>query len=163
MWAHPGKKLLFMGCEFAQNDEWSESAGLQWYLTEFDEHRQVQELVAQINQEYKSHPALWERDTSPEGFSWLVNDDSASNTLAFTRWSDDQSPLVCITNFSPMPHERYRLQMPTPGVWREVLNTDAAEFGGSGVANHSFAVDVGTDLYVELRVPPLATVWLERV
>jgi 1,4-alpha-glucan branching enzyme len=163
MWAHPGKKLLFMGCEFAQNDEWSESAGLQWYLTEFDEHRQVQELVAQINQEYKSHPALWERDTSPEGFSWLVNDDGASNTLAFTRWSDDQSPLVCITNFSPMPHERYRLQMPTPGVWREVLNTDAAEFGGSGVANHSFAVDVGTDLYVELRVPPLATVWLERV
>jgi 1,4-alpha-glucan branching enzyme len=163
MWAHPGKKLLFMGCEFAQNDEWSESAGLQWYLTEFDEHRQVQELVAQINQEYKSHPALWERDTSPEGFSWLVNDDSASNTLAFTRWSDDQSPLVCITNFSPMPHERYRLQMPIAGVWREVLNTDGAEFGGSGVTNHSFAVDVGTDLYVELRVPPLATVWLERV
>ncbi len=163
MWAHPGKKLLFMGSEFAQNDEWSESAGLQWYLTEYDEHRQVQELVATINQEYKGHPALWEKDTNIEGFSWIVNDDGASNTLAFTRWSDNQTPLVCITNFSPVPHERYRLRMPLAGVWREVLNTDELAFGGSGVKNDSFAVDSDTDLYVELRVPPLATVWLEKV
>jgi 1,4-alpha-glucan branching enzyme len=163
MWAHPGKKLLFMGCDFAQNDEWSESAGLQWYLTEFDEHRQVQELLALINQQYKSHPALWEKDTNPEGFSWVVNDDGAANTLAFTRWSDDGTPLLCVTNFSPMPHERYRLQMPTAGVWRETLNTDSKEFGGSGISNHSFAVDIGTDFYVELRIPPLATVWFERV
>jgi 1,4-alpha-glucan branching enzyme len=163
MWAHPGKKLLFMGSEFAQNDEWSESAGLQWYLTEYDEHRQVQDLVAQINQEYKVHPALWERDTNPEGFSWIVNDDGAANTLAFTRWSDDQTPLVCVTNFSPVPHERYRLRMPTPGVWRELLNTDDLAYGGSGVNNQSFAVDTDTDLYTELRIPPLATVWFERV
>jgi 1,4-alpha-glucan branching enzyme len=163
MWAHPGKKLLFMGCEFAQNDEWSESAGLQWYLTEFDEHQQVQQLVSQINQEYKSHPALWEKDTNPEGFSWVVNDDGAANTLAFTRWSEDGTPLLCVTNFSPVPHERYRIKMPTAGVWREMLNTDGKEFGGSGVSNHSFAVDVGTDLYVELRIPPLATIWFERV
>jgi 1,4-alpha-glucan branching enzyme len=163
MWAHPGKKLLFMGSEFAQNDEWSESAGLQWYLTEYDEHRQVQELVATINEEYKGHPALWERDANSEGFSWIVNDDGASNTLAFTRWSEDGTPLVCITNFSPVPHERYRLRMPLAGVWREVLNTDDLTFGGSGVKNESFAVDIDTDLYVELRVPPLATVWLERV
>jgi 1,4-alpha-glucan branching enzyme len=163
MWAHPGKKLLFMGSEFAQNDEWSESAGLQWYLTEYDEHRQVQDLVAQINQEYKVHPALWERDTNPEGFSWIVNDDGAANTLAFTRWSDDQIPLVCVTNFSPVPHERYRLRMPTPGVWRELLNTDDLAYGGSGVNNQSFAVDIDTDLYIELRIPPLATVWFERV
>jgi len=163
MWAHPGKKLLFMGSEFAQNDEWSESAGLQWYLTEYDEHRQVQDLVAQINQEYKVHPALWERDTNPEGFSWIVNDDGAANTLAFTRWSDDQTPLVCVTNFSPVPHERYRLRMPTPGDWRELLNTDDLAYGGSGVSNQSFAVDIDTDLYTELRIPPLATVWFERV
>ena len=163
MWAHPGKKLLFMGCEFAQNDEWSESAGLQWYLTEFAEHRQVQELVSQINQKYKSHPALWEKDTGPEGFSWVVNDDGAANTLAFTRWSNDGTPLLCVTNFSPVPHERYRLKMPTAGVWRETLNTDGKEFGGSGVNNHSFAVDIGTDLYVDLRLPPLATIWFERV
>ena len=136
---------------------------MQWYLTEFDEHRQVQDLVAAINQEYKGHPALWERDTNPEGFSWIVNDDGAANTLAFTRWSDNQSPLVCITNFSPVPYERYRLRMPTAGVWREVLNTDDLAYGGSGVNNQSFAVDSDTDLYIELRIPPLATVWLERV
>jgi 1,4-alpha-glucan branching enzyme len=163
MWAHPGKKLLFMGSEFAQNDEWNESAGLQWYLTEYDEHRQVQDLVAQINQEYKGHPALWEKDTNADGFSWIVNDDGAANTLAFTRWSDDQTPLVCVTNFSPVPHERYRLRMPTPGVWRELLNTDDLAYGGSGVRNESFAVDTDTDLHVELRIPPLATVWFERV
>ena len=163
MWAHPGKKLLFMGSEFAQNDEWSESAGLQWYLTEFAEHSGVQKVVAELNAIYKSQPALWQKDTNPEGFSWLVGDDGASNVLAFTRWSDDGRPLVCITNFSPVPHENYQLPLPTAGVWREILNTDAVAFGGSGIANDSFAVDVDTDLKRTFRVPPLSTVWLERV
>jgi 1,4-alpha-glucan branching enzyme len=163
MWAHPGKKLLFMGSEFAQNDEWSESAGLQWYLTEFAEHNGVQKVVAELNAIYKSQPALWQKDTNPEGFSWLVGDDGASNVLAFTRWSDDGKPLVCITNFSPVPHENYQLPLPTAGVWREILNTDAVAFGGSGIANDSFAVDVDTDLKRSFRVPPLSTVWLERV
>ena len=163
MWAHPGKKLLFMGSEFAQNDEWSESAGLQWYLTEFAEHSGVQKVVAELNAIYKSQPALWQKDTNPEGFSWLVGDDGASNVLAFTRWSDDGRPLVCITNFSPVPHENYQLPLPTAGVWREILNTDSVAFGGSGIANDSFAVDVDTDLKRTFRVPPLSTVWLERV
>ena len=163
MWAHPGKKLLFMGSEFAQNDEWSESAGLQWYLIEFAEHSGVQKVVAELNAIYKSQPALWQKDTNPEGFSWLVGDDGASNVLAFTRWSDDGRPLVCITNFSPVPHENYQLPLPTAGVWREILNTDAVAFGGSGIANDSFAVDVDTDLKRTFRVPPLSTVWLERV
>ena len=163
MWAHPGKKLLFMGSEFAQNDEWSESAGLQWYLTEFAEHSGVQKVVSELNAIYKSQPALWQKDTNPEGFSWLVGDDGASNVLAFTRWSDDGKPLVCITNFSPVPHENYQLPLPTAGVWREILNTDAVAFGGSGITNDSFAVDVDTDLKRSFRVPPLSTVWLERV
>ena len=163
MWAHPGKKLLFMGSEFAQNDEWSESAGLQWYLTEFEEHSGVQKAVSDLNAIYKSQPALWQKDTNPEGFSWLVGDDGASNVLAFTRWSDDGKPLVCITNFSPVPHENYSLPLPTAGVWREILNTDAVAYGGSGIANDSFAVDVDTDLKRSFRIPPLATVWLERV
>jgi 1,4-alpha-glucan branching enzyme len=163
MWAHPGKKLLFMGSEFAQNDEWSESAGLQWYLTEFAEHSGVQKAVSDLNAIYKSQPALWQKDTNPEGFSWLVGDDGASNVLAFTRWSDDGKPLVCITNFSPVPHEHYSLPLPTAGVWREILNTDAIAYGGSGITNDSFAVDVDTDLKRSFRIPPLATVWLERV
>ena len=163
MWAHPGKKLLFMGSEFAQNDEWSESAGLQWYLTEFAEHSGVQKVVAALNSIYKAQPALWQKDTYPEGFSWLVGDDGASNVLAFTRWSDDGKPLVCITNFSPVPHENYQLPLPTAGVWREILNTDSVAFGGSGITNDSFAVDVDTDLKRSFRVPPLSTVWLERV
>jgi 1,4-alpha-glucan branching enzyme len=163
MWAHPGKKLLFMGSEFAQNDEWSESAGLQWYLTEFAEHSGVQKVVAALNSIYKEQPALWQKDTNPEGFSWLVGDDGASNVVAFTRWSDDGKPLVCVTNFSPVPHENYSLPLPTAGVWREILNTDSVTFGGSGITNDSFAVDVDTDLKRSFRVPPLSTVWLERV
>lgn len=161
MWAHPGKKLIFMGCEFAQNDEWSEGAGLQWYLTEFDEHAGIQKVVAKINEKYKVIPSLWQRDTDPQGFSWLVSLDSASNLLAFTRWSDDGTPLVCITNFSPVPHEFYRLPLPMAGKWREVINTDDVAYGGSGILNDAFTVD--SELITTLRIPPLATIWLERV
>ena len=162
MWAHPGKKLLFMGQEFAQNDEWSQEAGLQWHLREYAEHSGVQAALADINVHYKRHPALWEKDTSPEGFQWIVGDDGANNILAFTRWSDAGYPLVCITNFSPVPQEFYSLRMPTAGVWRETINTDDLKYGGSGITNNSFAVDVDTDLYTTLRIPPLATIWLER-
>lgn len=162
MWAHPGKKLLFMGQEFAQNDEWNQEAGLQWYLTEFGEHNGVQKTIADINKNYKRHPALYEKDVFPEGFQWIVGDDGANNILAFTRWSDAGYPVVVISNFSPVPQEYYSIKMPTAGVWREMLNTDDVKYGGSGVTNNSFAVDVDTDLYATLRIPPLATLWLER-
>ena len=163
MWAHPGKKLLFMGQEFAQNDEWNQEAGLQWYLTEFAEHSGVQKALADINQSYKGLPSLWEKDIFAEGFQWIVGDDGAGNTLAFVRWSDKGIPVVCVTNFSPVPHEQYSLRLPVSGVWREVINTDDLKYGGSGVTNHSFAVDVDTNLYATVRIPPLATVWFERV
>ena len=162
MWAHPGKKLLFMGQEFAQNDEWNQEAGLQWHLTEYAEHTGVQSALADINENYKRHPALWEKDVSPDGFQWIVGNDGANNILAFTRWSDAGYPLVCVTNFSPVPQEFYSLRMPTAGVWRETINTDDLKYGGSGITNNSFAVDVDTDLYITLRIPPLATVWFER-
>jgi 1,4-alpha-glucan branching enzyme len=162
MWAHPGKKLLFMGQEFAQNDEWNQEHGLQWYLTEYAEHSNVQRALADINANYQRHPALWEKDVNPEGFQWLVGDDGANNIVAFTRWSDAGYPLVCITNFSPVPQEYYSFRMPTAGVWRETINTDDLKYGGSGVTNESFAVDVDTELYTTLRIPPLATVWFER-
>ena len=162
MWAHPGKKLLFMGSEFAQNDEWSESAGLQWYLTEYGEHQGVQKCVAEINALYKKTPALWEKDTSPEGFTWLVGNDGAANVVAFARWDDAGTPFVAITNFSPMPHENYNLPFPTTGTWTEVLNTDDLAYGGSGITNEAVIISDAAHLSAEVRVPPLATIWFKR-
>ena len=162
MWAHPGKKLLFMGSEFAQNDEWNESAGLQWYLTEYGEHQGVQKCVAEINALYKRIPSLWEKDTSPEGFTWLVGNDGAANVVAFARWDDQGTPLVAITNFSPMPHENYSLPFPTTGTWTEVLNTDDLAYGGSGITNEPVAVNDGAQLVAQVRIPPLATIWFKR-
>ncbi len=163
MWAHPGKKLLFMGCEFAQNDEWSESAGLQWYLTQFDEHVGIQKTVAALNSLYVNTPALWQADTSPEGFTWLVGNDGAANVLAFARWDDGANPLISVTNFSPMPHERYQLPFPTIGKWQEVLNTDGLAFGGSGITNSDITLTDGGHLIAQIAIPPLATIWFKRV
>ena len=166
MWAHPGKKLLFMGCEFAQNDEWRESQSLDWHLTQYGEHSGVQNLIAEINSRYKIDPALWQKDVFADGFQWLVGDDGAGNTLAFARWSEDGEPLLSITNFSPVPHENYRLPLPAPGTWTEVLNTDELKFGGSGVVNKPLVstheAHKGFEHSVVMRVPPLATVWLKR-
>ncbi len=161
MWAHPGKKLLFMGCEFAQNEEWKDSESLQWYLTQFDEHRGIQKTVQNLNENYKGIPALWERDTSPEGFTWLVNHDAASNILAFVRWDDSRKPLVCITNFSPVPQEWYTMPFPVSGSWHEVMNTDDLSFGGSGITNGMVESMAESGNQVTLRVPPLATIWLQ--
>lgn len=166
MWAHPGKKLLFMGCEFAQNDEWRESQSLDWHLTQYGEHSGVQNLMAEINKRYKIDPALWQKDIFADGFQWLVGDDGAGNTLAFARWSEDGEPLLSITNFSPVPHENYRLPLPAPGTWMEVLNTDELKFGGSGVVNKPLVstheAHKGFEHSLVMRVPPLATVWLKR-
>ena len=163
MWAHPGKKLLFMGCEFAQNDEWRESQSLDWHLPQYDEHRGVQSVIADLNSIYKSQSALWQRDVSAEGFQWLVGDDGAGNTLAFVRWSDDGKPLVSVTNFSPVPHENYRLPLPCDGRWNEILNTDDVKYGGSGVTNAEVSVlheeAKGLAYSALVRVPPLGTVW----
>ena len=164
MWAHPGKKLLFMGCEFAQNDEWRESQSLDWHLTQYAEHSGVQNLITEINHRYKENAALWQKDIFAEGFQWLVGDDGSGNTLAFVRWSENGSPLISITNFSPVPHENYRLPLPLPGTWREIINTDDMKFGGSGVTNKSLISAPeehrGFTHSVVMRVPPLATVWI---
>lgn len=159
MWSHPGKKLLFMGSEFAQNDEWSSSAGLQWYLTEFDEHKGVQRAVADINHKYRTTEALWQRDNFADGFQWLVGDDGAANIIAYARWSDEGKLLISITNWSPVPHEHYKMFIPKPGKYREVLNTDDLKYSGSGVVNSQ--IIVGDDCQGILRIPPMATIWLE--
>ena len=136
MWAHPGKKLLFMGGELAQEQEWSHERSLDWHLLERADHGGVQALVRDLNRIYRDEPALWEADYEPTGFRWLEADDASWNVLAFARFSGDGSRcLVSAGNFSPVPRHRYRIGLPRGGRWREVLNTDAAGYGGSNVVN----------------------------
>jgi 1,4-alpha-glucan branching enzyme len=165
MWAHPGKQLLFMGCELADDREWSEERGLDWGMLDDPQRAGVQALVRDLNAAYRATPALWQRDTTPEGFRWLHADDAAGNTLSFVRYADDGSPVVCVANFAAMPHENYRIGMPQAGRWREVLNTDAASYGGSGVGNLGavYADDRpwhGQPASAAIRIPPLGAIWL---
>ncbi|MDH6181387.1 1,4-alpha-glucan branching enzyme [Microbacteriaceae bacterium SG_E_30_P1] len=165
MWAHPGKQLLFMGSEFGQPSEWSEERGLDWWILDQPVHQGLQRLVGELNRAYRSHPALWEQDNSPAGFEWIDGGNSGQNIVAFLRWSREGAPLVGIFNFSGNPVGPYRIGLPFAGTWREVINTDAGEFGGSGVGNYG-AVEAqgepwgGRPASVELTLPPLGGLWL---
>ncbi len=166
MWTHPGKKLLFMGGEIAQWREWDAESSIDWHLLEERDHQGVQSLVRDLNRIYRETPALWEIDFEPDGFRWLEPNDAANNVLAFARLGKDRDrPLVCVCNFAPVPRERYRVGMPRAGRWREVLNTDAPVYGGSGVGNLG-AIEVeavawhGQPFSAELTLPPLGVVWL---
>jgi 1,4-alpha-glucan branching enzyme len=135
MWAHPGKQLLFMGGEFGQPQEWSESRSLDWPLLENPLHGGVFALMKDLNALYRSSPALYTQDTSPTGFQWIDANDSSGNVLSFLRFGSDGSCVACVANFAGVPHVNYRLGLPFAGAWREVLNTDAELYGGSGVGN----------------------------
>jgi len=166
MWAHPGKQLLFMGGEFGQGSEWSQERGLDWWVLEFDGHQGVQRLVRDLNRIYRATPALWELDTTPEGFRWIDADDAPGNAFSFLRYAEDGSAIACVANFSGAPHEGYRLGLPYGGRWEEVLNTDAYEYAGSGVGNLGGVEAVeeswhGLPFSTTFRVPPLGTVWLK--
>lgn len=171
MWAHPGKQLLFMGQEFAQGAEWSEGHGPDWWLLDPSysaeaDHRGVRDLVRDLNRVYAATPALWQRDTVPEGFSWVDGGAADDNVFAFLRFDADGAPLLAVSHFSPVVRHEYRLGVP-PSVpaWSEVLNTDAARYGGGDVRNddpvkpESVAAH-GHRTSVQLTLPPLATVWL---
>lgn len=165
MWAHPGKQLLFMGQEFGQPSEWSEQRGLDWWILDQPVHRGLHRLVAQLNRVYRDNPALWELDNSPAGFEWLEGGDAGNNVIAFERRAADGTPVVGVFNFSGNTVGPYRLPLPRAGVWREVVNTDAEEFGGSGVGNFGqvTAEDSaygGRPASVELTLPPLAGLYL---
>ncbi len=164
-WAHPGKQLIFMGTEFGQEAEWSEQYGLDWYLTDTPQHKGVQLMVKQLNEIYRETPALSDRDNEPAGFQWINENDGAHNVLSFIRWDHQGNPLVCIANFAGAPHQNFRLGMPWAGEWVEALNTDAAEFGGSGVGNMGVVHAVegacnGQPASATLTVPPLGVLYL---
>jgi 1,4-alpha-glucan branching enzyme len=165
MWAHPGKQLLFMGSEFAQESEWAESRELDWWLLEHVEHRGVQSLVRDLNRVYRDSPALWSLDNDPSGFSWIDANDASNNVFSFVRHGKDGSLLACVANFAAVPHEGYRLGLPVTGRWDEVLNSDAQTYYGSGVGNMggvSAEADPwhGLPASVTLTLPPLGTLWL---
>jgi 1,4-alpha-glucan branching enzyme len=167
MWAHPGKKLLFMGGELAQEQEWSHDRSLDWHLLERAEHDGVRKLVRELNRVYQAEPALWELDHEPAGFRWLEANDADRNVLAFARYParKEGSPLVCVCNLSPEVRYGYRVGMPEAGSWREVLNTDSTHYGGSDAGNLG-AVEAeklpwhDQPFSAELTLPPLAVVWL---
>jgi 1,4-alpha-glucan branching enzyme len=166
MWAHPGKQLLFMGCEIAQEREWSEARSIDWHLAEQPGHRGVQQLVRSLNQLYTTEPALHAQDHEPSGFSWVDADDSDNSVLSFLRWpAGDGRPVLCVANLTPVPRHSYRVGVPFEGPWHELLNTDAEEFGGSGTGNGGL-VEAGGPAWhgqptsLALTLPPLGVLWL---
>jgi 1,4-alpha-glucan branching enzyme len=166
MWAHPGRKLLFMGGEFAQWHEWDSESSLDWHLLEDRDHQGMQALVRELNRIYTDTPALWAVDFEPDGFRWLEPNDASQNVLAFARIGEDRSrQLVCVCNLSPVPRYGYRVGIPRLSTWRELLNTDSTYYGGSGVGNLG-AVEAeeipwhDQPYSVELTLPPLGVVWL---
>jgi 1,4-alpha-glucan branching enzyme len=135
MYGHPGKKLLFMGGEFGQTREWNHDASLDWHLLDDPSHRQIQLLVGECNRLYRSEPALHELDCDPAGFSWIDADDAERSVLVYERIARDGQRIVVALNFTPVPRSNYRIGVPSAGRWRELFNSDAREYGGSGHGN----------------------------
>ncbi|GAA1122893.1 1,4-alpha-glucan branching protein GlgB [Citricoccus alkalitolerans] len=174
MWAHPGKQLLFMGSEFGQESEWRESHGLDWWLTDTPSHKGLMKTVRDLNLLYRDAPELWSQDNDPAGFQWIDQNDGDRNLFSFIRWSTAEAgagearPLVCVTNLSGNPHHEVRLGLPFAGPWREVLNTDAESYGGSGLGNGgrieaSDEAWQGQPASAVITAPPLATVYLRPI
>jgi 1,4-alpha-glucan branching enzyme len=166
-WAHPGKQLLFMGQEFGQRAEWSEERGVDWFqLGENGFSGGIKRMVSDVNEVYRSRRALWSRDSTPDGYSWIDANDSANNVLSFLRFGDDGSIMACVFNFSGSEHSQYRLGLPHTGMWREVLNTDSDIYNGAGIGNYGAveAVDEpwhGRPASAVMVLPPLAALWFE--
>jgi 1,4-alpha-glucan branching enzyme len=167
MWAHPGKKLLFMGQEFGQQREWNFDGSLDWHIVgESGPHRGLQLLMRDLNNAYRNEPALHARDCEPEGFQWIVVEDRDQSVFAFMRSCPGRQPVVTVTNFTPVMREDYEIGLP-PGLWRVIVNTDAGLYGGSnrGTLGDVFAEGApahGQPASAKIAIPPLATLYLLR-
>ncbi|RZU48620.1 1,4-alpha-glucan branching enzyme [Krasilnikovia cinnamomea] len=167
MWAFTGKHLIFMGAEMGDEREWNEARGLDWDLLQDPARGGIRRLVQDLNRVYRDTPALWTQDTEPSGFRWISAEDSQHNVFSFLRFAPGGDTLACVVNFAAVPHEGYRIGLPRPGVWREVINTDSELYGGSGVGNLGQVTAEpqpwhALDFSVSLRVPPLGAVWLRH-
>ena len=166
MLAHPGKKLLFMGQEFGQFTEWNEAKPLDWMLLDYDKHTELQNYVKTLNKFYKNTPAFWQIDYSWEGFQWIVPDDSQQSVVAFLRKDAAGTQVLVVCNFNPVLREGYTLGAPVSGTYKEILNSDDAEFGGSG-AVHNKAVRTkkkplhGFEQSITITLPPMSTLYFE--
>jgi 1,4-alpha-glucan branching enzyme len=166
MFTYPGKKLLFMGCEFGQGDEWNHDQALDWYLLQFPHHSGIQRLVGDLNRLYRDEPALHRYDFEHQGFEWIDCHDSAQSIISYLRKSDDDYRLV-ILNFTPVPRHHYRIGVPDDGVYEEILNSDSAHYGGSNTGNgqpiHAEATPwMGRPWSISLTLPPLGALVLRR-
>ena len=159
MWGYPGKKLLFMGQEFAQRREWSETRALDWHLKDAPAHRGVSDLIRDLNRLYRQTPALHARDCESEGFEWLIADDADNSVFAWLRKAPGEAPVAVIANMTPAFHTDYRVPLPHDGKWTEVLNSDALEYGGSGKGNMGSVTAQGG--VADIVLPPLATIMLQ--
>ncbi len=165
MMAHPGKKLLFMGQEFAQFSEWNEAKGLDWMLLEYDSHRQMQAYVRDLNHFYQEHPELWQVDYSWEGFQWIVPDDNQQSVIAFLRRDAKGKMMMVVCNFNPIQRVDYQMGVPNPGTYRELLSSDDEKYGGGGFHNRAKRTRKkpmhGFDQSIQLTLPPLSTLYLQ--
>jgi 1,4-alpha-glucan branching enzyme len=167
MWGHPGKKLLFMGGEFGQWREWNHDASLDWHLLEHPPHEGLRRWVEDLNRLYRAEPALHQLDCSPAGFEWIDCCDSEASVLSFLRKDRSGQPVIVVFNFTPVPREGYRVGVPEAGFYKELLNGDAGEYGGSGVGNlGGVAADPveahGRPYSLCITLPPLAVVFFRR-
>ena len=167
MMAHPGKKMLFMGQEFAQKNEWNYQTQLDWHLLEQKEHAQMQDFTAKLNKLYLDSPALWDNDDSWSGFSWISHDDYKQSVIAFRRIADDGSEVIAVCNFVPVGREDYKIGVPFEGKYELLFSTDAKEFGGDGLAKKSCeTIEYGMhgfDQCISLTLPPLSVLYLKHV
>jgi 1,4-alpha-glucan branching enzyme len=167
MWGHPGKKLLFMGGELAQEREWNHDSELDWRALDGSMHAGVQRAVRDLNGLYALEPALHQRDCRADGFQWTVGDDRANSVFSFVRYAADRPPILVVCNMTPVPRHRYRVGVPLSGSWLEIFNSDSGFYGGSNVGNAG-RVDAtalaahGQEQSVALDLPPLATVYLRH-
>jgi len=167
MYAYQGKKLLFMGCEFGQGEEWNHEFALEWWVLQFAVHAGMKRWVHDLNHFLHAEPALYEKDFDPSGFRWIDCNDYQQSVISLLRFGNDTKDMIaCVSNFTPVPRQKYRLGVPRLGFWREVLNSDSAIYGGSNMGNAGGVEATvrpwhGLPCSVELTIPPLATVYLK--
>ncbi|QCV94933.1 1,4-alpha-glucan branching protein GlgB [Acidipropionibacterium acidipropionici] len=168
MWAFPGKQLVFMGQEFGQRHEFDESVSLEWFVADLWGHGGLKRLFRDLNHIYRDHSELWELDFDPSGFEWIDANDAGNNVFSWLRKDSEGHVVACLTNFSPNPQSRYRIGLPHAGVWKELLNTDAEVYDGTGqfgnlgrVIATEEAINERFEASAQVCVPPLGSVWLE--